>query len=147
MALPEQITDQYRPDITLIPLTIDYARSMFKLISSNQEFLSQHGEQTGSKYNSVEQFAQSIENPRNSHRERYSILTHGILAGSINLTPLNESGSVMEVGYWVGEEFARQGIASNSARMLSDQALERKDVEKVFGFTHPENHSSRKTGL
>ena len=143
----EQLRDTESPEITLIPLTLEYANSMYKLIQDKPVFLSQNGDRTGTKYENNEQFIRSIVFPKNPSCERYSILFQGILAGSINLTPLNDQGSVLEMDYWIGKEFTGQGIAFGSAKMLSDQALRRNGVREVVGFTHPDNLATQRTLL
>jgi RimJ/RimL family protein N-acetyltransferase len=145
MAQFEQLSCIDSPEIIIIPLTIEYANSMYDLINKNCEFLSQNADLTGTKYRSAEQFAESIRDTLNTERERYSILFNGVLAGSVNLTPLNETSSILGISYWIGQEFGGHGIAADSARMLSDQALRRDRVEEVVAATHPENLASKRT--
>lgn len=134
--------------VTIIPLTIDYAEGVYQRIDENRAFLTVFDEQTANNYPNLDAFRDSILNPRNPNRARYVMLSHGVIAGSINLTLVNEDGSVLELGYWIaGNQFARQGITSTSAQLLSDEALRRPGVDEVVAFTHTMNHPSKKTLL
>jgi RimJ/RimL family protein N-acetyltransferase len=148
MAIVDQLTSSENPELTIIPLTIEYVTSVYGLMTENSDFLSKLGDPTGTKYESLYHFSESITDPDDPRKESYVILSRGVVAGSISLRPVNESGSVLEMGYWIGgERFAGQGLASESARIVSDHALYRNAVEEVVAFTHPKNMYSKKTLL
>jgi RimJ/RimL family protein N-acetyltransferase len=72
------------------------------------------------------------------------VLSQGIIAGSINLTRVTSTSEVMTMGYWIGQEFTRHGLASKAATMLSEQALSRSDITEVVAYAHPTNTGSQR---
>src|SRR5437868_14428116 len=64
------------------------AQEGFSLIDRNRDHLSQFGDETASKYPTLESFQESILHPKNPRRLRFGIRNkEGLLVGSINLTP------------------------------------------------------------
>jgi RimJ/RimL family protein N-acetyltransferase len=65
----------------------------------------------------------------------------GELVGGCGLMPRIGAGA-LEIGYWVHSAFHRRGIASESARLLTDAALAIPDVERVEIHCDPGNIAS-----
>lgn len=60
----------------------------------------------------------------------YAILVGQQVAGSCGFHKRRGPG-VLEIGYWVHPSFARRGVATASARVLTDLAFTLPDVDKV----------------
>lgn len=132
------IASEYE-SVVITALTADYAPSIFKIIDENREHLNRCGERTGHRFESVDDVVDSIESAQNSLSERFVILSRGIATGLVSVTRLGETCKVMELGFWVGKQHTRQGIASAAARLLTDKVLERPDIEEVVAYARKDN--------
>lgn len=111
---------------------------LFALIDRNRAYLSQHGNTTAVNYPDYNSALESIVHPTNPAKLRFGIWTPvGDYVGTINLTPA--SGSA-EIGYYVGQEFAGQGFATDAVRALTGFCLNR-GVEP-FARVHRDNPAS-----
>ena len=65
------------------------------------------------------------------------------LIGEISLH-LNQSLNQSEVGYWVGEEFWKQGIATEALGRILQFGFEELALQQIFATHRKENHASEK---
>lgn len=86
--------------VTLRQLTLEDVEELFALIDRNRDHLSQFGDDTATKYPTVESVRESIEKPKNPKRMRFAIRNiQGQIVGSINLTSDDDNPERGEVGY------------------------------------------------
>jgi ribosomal-protein-serine acetyltransferase len=55
----------------------------------------------------------------------------GRLAGVASYHPVDWNNRKVSIGYWVGEEFGKNGLATQAARALTRQAFEALDLNRV----------------
>lgn len=121
------------------------AEEAFALISSNKEHLSQFGDETYSKYPTLETFAKSITHPKNLERLRFGIRNKdGVLVGSINLTPDDDNRERGEIGYYLGAAFQKKGYARQAVMLLTEYAFNRLGYRELYGKVVEENELSGK---
>lgn len=117
------------------------ARPLFALIDRNRGHLSQFDDETADKYPDFESVLDSILNPKDPNRLRLGIWCEGDLAGSINFTFGHRNAA--EIGYWVGSEFCRQGLATVATRSIIEYAKRLVNVDRVTANAHINNLASR----
>ncbi|HUD45037.1 MAG TPA: GNAT family N-acetyltransferase [Patescibacteria group bacterium] len=108
------------------------AEEGFALIDKNREHLSQFGDRTAAKYQTIDDFRDSIMHPNNPQRLRFGIRRDGQLVGTINLTPDEDNSKRGEIGYYLGAEFQRQGNMRAAVELLSDFAFMNLDYEELY---------------
>ena len=58
---------------------------------------------------------------------------NGVFVGGAGLTPQDSWKShIVEIGYWVGEEYWGMGIATDAVKHLTELAISRKKYKKLF---------------
>lgn len=84
-----------------------------------------------------------IENEGNNQIVR-AIVVDGKAVGSIGIFVKDDvyekSG---ELGYWLSEDYWRQGIMSHAVKMISKEAFERFDIIRIFAEPFEDNAGSR----
>jgi len=131
--------------IILQQFTPSDAKDIFDLINRNRAHLSQHGDQTAQKYQTVSDVLKSIAHPTNPSKLRFAIRTaDGILVGSINLTPDSDNPHRGEVGYYLGAEGTGQGYATEAVKTLCAYAFETLGYEELYAkVVHANGPSAR----
>jgi len=131
--------------IILKQFSLSDAREIFELIDRNRDHLSQFGDETAKKYPTVNKVIESIQNPKNPKRLRFAIRnSEGVFMGSVNLTPDEDNSQRGEVGYYMGSEFQRRGIATEATRLLSDFAFGQLGYLTLYAKVQPDNIASQK---
>lgn len=144
--MPEQIvipTD--RRGVVLRQLTTADSETLFSLIDRNRVHLSQFNDNTAEKYKDAASVHKSIEQPENPLKIRLGIWSAGELFGTVNLTP--RSFYEAEVGYWVGRQYTRQGLATLAVKTLARFATTKRTFRFLTAHTHPDNIASQKVLL
>ena len=68
----------------------------------------------------------------------------GCLLGALTLDNVRYGpAKAGTVGYWIGPEFARQGVMSEALGMVVDFAFDRLDISRIEAACLPENDASR----
>lgn len=137
---PERIIIPIDDELVLMQLEREDAGPMKAVMDFDRQHLKQHGEKTGDKYQTEQEIIDSIVQPEDPSRLRFGIHKHDAFVGSINLHP-REPG-VGEVGYWIGAEYTRQGIAPKAVRALSEWAFQN-GYKTLFGKINPKNVASK----
>lgn len=115
--------------------------TLFKLIDSNREHLSQRNDQTAQKYPDLQSVLASVTNPSNPAKLRFGIWRGDCLVGTVNLTPLSQKKA--EIGYWVGREYNGQGFATTATLALVHYAFEKLGFRRIVATVNPENLASQ----
>ena len=129
-------------NMQMLQFSVNDAEPLFALIDSNREHLSQFGDNASAKYPTPTSVFQSIVAPRHPKRLRFGIWLEGVLAGSINLTP--DSPTAASVGYWVGRQYTRRGIASGALQAMMQYATAEKGYKTLTADTHKDNFVSQR---
>ncbi len=137
---PNRIEIQGQDSLVLKQLIEADAPRYFDLIDFDREHLSQFGDETTDKYQTVEDVTESIRNPK-PDRLRFGIWDGEAMVGSINSTLVGENAA--EIGYWVGAEYLRRGYASRALAELSRYEFERQGMERLVAFVVVGNVASR----
>lgn len=75
--------------------------------------------------------------------QNFAIEYRGKLAGSISSEKgKDELRTNMELGFWVGEPFWGQGIATEAVRLYTEYLLEKFDVKRIFAQVYDFNGAS-----
>ena len=73
----------------------------------------------------------------------FAITRDGKLAGGVGLHPRSDVERMSaEIGYWVGEPFRKQGIATEAVQLISRYGLETLRFERIFAMVFEHNLSS-----
>ncbi len=142
LGLPIEIVTINSP-ISLRQLTLNDVDELFALIDRNRDWLSQFGDETASKYPTREKLKESIINPSNPDRLRFTIRNEdGIVVGSINLTTDPKNKKKAEIGYYLGEEFTGKGYATKAIELLTDFGFNQLNYELIYAKVTKGNNSS-----
>lgn len=131
--------------VTLRQYTLDDAKDAFRLIERNREHLSQFGDDTARKYPTLGSFEESIRHPKNPNRLRFGVWNDkNVLVGTINLTPDSDNPCRGEMGYYLGEEFLRQGYMQRAVNALAAYAFDKLEYAALYGKVTKGNVASAK---
>lgn len=73
-----------------------------------------------------------------------AIVVNGKAVGSIGVFVMEDVyEKSAELGYWLGEEYWRQGIVSRAAKQICKEAFERFPIERIFAEPYATNTGSR----
>lgn len=112
-----------RGGVFLRQLTKHDVSAYFDAVDASRDHLSQFGDPTSTKYQTIEDVETSVIQPDDPNKLRFGIWDHDSFTGSINLT-LREDGSA-EVGYWLDARFTGRGYATLATKSLVDFARSR----------------------
>ena len=130
-------------EIVLRQFTPQDSEEIFALIDRNRDHLSQFGEDTASKYPTLETIQESIEHPKNPKRLRFAIRNkQGQFVGSINITPDEKNPESAEVGYYLGSEFQKRGYAGRAVESLTVYGFNVLGYKTIYGDVSHENTAS-----
>lgn len=74
----------------------------------------------------------------------WAIEVDGKAAGGISITPLNDVyEKSAELGYWLSEEYWRQGIMSQAVQIICREAFKTFDIIRIFAEPFAHNAGSR----
>ena len=107
------------PGLSLRQYALADASEIFRLIDASRPHLSQHGDDTATKYPTLASVAESIRVNNPAARLRLGIWQDEKLVGGNNLTCSLESA---EVGYWLGAAHLGQGYATIATQTIVDYA-------------------------
>lgn len=134
--------------LVLRQIQIYDAPAMFTLIDSDRVHLSQWGENTAEKYQTLDDVRHSITNPLKPTRRRFGIWDNGVYVGNIAFEPMgvlpSEECPNYEVGYWVGSKFVRRGYATFATITLLEHLFRTTPAKRVFAYVHCENVASQR---
>lgn len=116
--------------IFLRQYSVEDASFIFQLIDSCREHLSQNGEDTASKYPTLDSVMDSIVNPKNSERLRLGIWDKRTFVGSINLT--SDENRSATLGYWLGEQYQGKGYVTKAAKELIRSTFKIGKVDRII---------------
>lgn len=133
------------PDDTvqLRQLIPDDAEPYFALVEYDRAHLSQHGDTTAQKYQTVEDVTDSIVHPSNPQKYRFGIWDGDTMVGSDNLTPTDDNRA--ELGSWVGKQHTGNRYAARARVMLVDFAFGTLGLDEVFCSVTVGNEPSRRS--
>lgn len=79
-----------------------------------------------------------------SHGFTWAIEVDGKAAGGISITPLNDVyEKSAELGYWLSEEYWRQGIMTQAVQIICREAFRTFDIIRIFAEPFAYNAGSR----
>lgn len=130
------------PRVILKKFSFGDSNAIFSLIDGSREHLSQRGDETASKYKTLEDVANSITNPPNPNKLRMGIWDNSKLVGSINLIP-SEDRIRAEIGYYLGANSTGKGYATLATVALTNYAFGN-GFEEVFAKVEFDNDASVK---
>ena len=84
-----------------------------------------------------------------SKKETYAIIYKGNIVGCVGLLfyPYcnhDWGKDSAEIGYWVGEEFQNQGIATKASKILVERAFKELNVNAIYGTYYVNNIKSKR---
>jgi ribosomal-protein-serine acetyltransferase len=121
--------------VELRQVPIDDGSILFELTDRNREYLRKWlpwVDNTNSVDDSVEFLKGSHQRFTDGSDYGFGVYVNGDLAGHTGLKHLKNSDLDPEIGYWLGEEFAGQGITTRVARKLTELALLTLEKHKVI---------------
>lgn len=129
--------------IILKQLVLDDAERYFQLVDSDREHLSQFGDETASKYPTIESVQQSIIHPSNPNKYRFGIWNGEVMVGSDNLTTVENNRA--ELGSWIAKSQTGHRYADRARKLLVDFAFNQLHLDEVFSVITIGNEASRKS--
>lgn len=139
------VTVYVTPDLETVlrPLTTNNAKAFFELICQNKEHLSRLGDQTVSRYSSVEAVTKTIISPTTPGKVFFGIWHQGKLVGAMFLSPTDNGHH--EIGYFVAKDYCRRNIATNAVTGLVKHFYSSLGLwGEICARTHKENLASQK---
>lgn len=130
--------------VILQPLTVENAQAYFDLVDFDRDHLSQFGDITASKYQTVEEVIRSFdENDEdyNPFKLRFGVWNDGAMIGTINLMPSQDKKA--EVGYWIGKEHLGRGYGAKALNSLVNFAFVGLGYEELEAEVEIDNKYSR----
>lgn len=122
-------------------LSLADAQSYFDLLDYDRAHLSQHGDNTADKYQTVDDVIESIRNPQ-PNKFRFGIWDDDVMVGTNNLRVFSRSG---ETGSWIGAEHKGHNYAARGRAPLLKFAFEQLGLVKVTSLVRVGNEASRKS--
>ncbi len=120
------------PAVSLVRLTPADAPALLRLIQTNRDHLTQHGDYEDLVAKNAEQLRQQL---GGSQEAAYGIRRHGELIGSATL--IRHRDGVYGLGYWIGAEQAGCGYVTACCLALIDLARDKLDAGEIWaGITH-----------
>lgn len=142
-AQPPRIEIEGENGFALRQLVADDAQRYFDLIDSDREHFKYGEEMTSQKYPNVETVLESLTDPGKPDKTRFGIWDGEVMVGSINLAQ-SRPGAV-EIGYWIGGEYARNGYASKATKLIVEYAFNNLDINSIVAWVAPANEGSIRT--
>lgn len=140
---PTQIELEGPDGVAIRQLIPEDAQGYFDLIDYDRTHLSQFGDSTAEKYQSVEDVLESIVNPSNPEKKRFGIWVDGVMVGTNNLTPLADGR--VESGSWIGAKHKGHHYAAKARQLLVDIAFKHLGYQEVVSKIKVGNEVSRKS--
>lgn len=122
-------------------LSLADAQAYFDLLNYDREHLSQFGDETAAKYQTVEDVEESIRNPK-PNKFRFGIWDDDVMVGTNNLRVFGSSG---ETGSWIGAEHTGHNYAARGRAPLLQFAFREIGLERVISFIAVGNEASKKS--
>lgn len=117
--------------VVLKQLVSDDAQRYFDLVDSDRPHLSQHGDRTAKKYQTVKEVQDSIIPPEDHPiKYRFGIWDGDVMVGSDNLTPAGDNRA--ELGSWVAKGYTGHNYAARARKLLVDFAFNQLKLDEVF---------------
>ena len=89
------------------------------------------------------EFIKSLKN--HTPETTFTIAVNGEAAGSVGFVLRQDVERVSaEIGYWLAEPFWGRGIATEVVKVVTNYALERHQLTRVFGMPFSRNQASRR---
>ncbi len=129
--------------VQLKQLIAEDAPVYFGLIEADRDHLSQHGDTTAKKYQTVDNVALSITHPSNPAKYRFGIWDGDTMVGSDNLTPAGDGRA--ELGSWVSKPHTGHEYAGRGRNLLIRFAFEQLGLKSVFCKITIGNEASRRS--
>ncbi len=107
--------------VELQQMTIEDAAPYFALVDADRAHLSQFGDKTAYKYQTVEDVEKSVTNP-DGEQHRFGIWDNDTMVGFIKLK-FNDKGD-WESGSWVGSQHIGNKYAARARRLLIGYAFQ-----------------------
>jgi len=138
-----------RASVLVQRLTPADARELWELIDRNRRHLSRFGDDIAGNYLTFESVRDRIDKPPQGVWEYRCAIRDAETAqmvGFVKLTLLPHLYRVVEIGYWLGEEFTGLGYATKAVRFLTHLALTDPEFAyvQVRAWVHSDNLDSRK---
>lgn len=137
---PEPETIDVGNGVVLREITVADSEEMFALIDSSREHLSQYGEDTASKYPTLQSVIDR-NSTQASTEKRFGIRDQEKMVGFIKVTDKGLPG--WEMGYWMGADFAGKGYMTKATRALTDFTYSKIRAQRIFATVHRDNFPSR----
>jgi RimJ/RimL family protein N-acetyltransferase len=126
------------PELTLRAITLKDSEAYLAAVLANQDHLSQFGDETAAKYQSIEDVRQSYFRTLGRKARWGMWVDETEFAGTINLTP--HARGEAEVGYWVGQAYTGRHFATQAVKAVAEYGLGEYDA---LGIVHEDNKASK----
>jgi len=111
-----------------------------ELVQRNPDRFWEVGEDTADRYPDVQHVLDSFE--RNDGTRRYGVWVGGVMVGYIRYKPEENSTDTVELGYWMGQEYAGRGYMTAAVRTLTPAIFE-EGWESITAYQREDNELSR----
>ena len=131
--------------VTLTSYNLADAPDIFALIDRNRDFFTEYDHKWTDKpkYQTLEQFADTIKNPEDQNIHYFFIRNAKEEAvGGCRLKVNEHDHKSAEVGYFIDQAQTHKRYASRAVRLLISYATEELKLQKLSAFANPENIGS-----
>jgi RimJ/RimL family protein N-acetyltransferase len=129
--------------VSLRQLVMDDADRYFELVELSRDHLSQHGDHTAAKYQTLEDTRRSMLQLPGSKRYRFGIWDGEVMVGTNNMSIWGKDRA--EFGTWIGEPYIGNEYAGRARRLLVKFAFEELGLTMVYCDIKTTNHSSQRS--
>lgn len=133
--------------LTLRQLQPNNAQTLFNIVDTNREYLSQYLPWVAStkSANDSREFIEKTLSDRKDHSTYgYGIFIDGEFLGHISIMNLNNDQKKPEIGYWIAESASGKGITTNAVKTLTKFGLNTLNLKEIIICADPNNIASNK---
>ncbi|MDD4514250.1 GNAT family protein [Massilibacteroides sp.] len=130
-------------DIQLIPLCLDDATDIFRILNDEREYMREWLPFVDNTHQE-EDTAKAVGDMVNSSAEQFTIRYMGKLIGLIGFKDFDEVNGKIEIGYWLSQYMQGKGVMVRSVKALIDYAFEHLGVNRIQIKVAVENAKSNR---
>ncbi len=129
--LPDEIIID--DELTLRVKTVNSLDEFSRIVVDNRDHLSAWlpWAENAPDESSVAHYSESVARKENDEEVNWDIFFGGLLCGAIGLMKREETKTILEIGYWLAQEFNGRGIMTRCVNALVDVTFEQTDTPAI----------------
>ncbi len=126
--------------------TIDFAKTMFKVIDNNREFLRPWFEWeklTLTPEDSLKYLFENQENYKKNKKIEYGIYANNNYVGNISVFDIHKESKSAEVGYWLSKKETRKGFMTEAVKLVEKEFFQNFGLNRIEIICDERNIASK----